>query len=235
MAKKFKFTDLAYDEIKPVSENKEETKENVVNSKLKTDGENNKKDFSTVTNFKKNMSDDNAFVNKNANFVNNAGDLSQDALENTSRKKRVINYDIDYSEYEDSDINDKQQNNSVKKNVNVSTPSSDYINFHQKNDRFKTQLKTYSSVLEKDLENKYSSGIENNYQQTLSGTMGSNFSPNKIKDLISFKEKLDVKTNIYLKSSIVVKLKELEKRTNESRSSIINKLLEYAIKNMEEN
>lgn len=231
MAKKFKFTDLAYDEIKPVSENKEETKENKVVSTLKIDSEDNKKDANTVTSFKKNMNDSNAFENKNVSFANSTDDFPQDVLENTNRKKRVINYDIDYSEYEDS--SNKQQNNPIKKNINISSTTSDYINF-QKNDKVRTQLKTYSSVLEKDLESKYDD-IGNNHHQVLSGTMGSNFSPNKIKDLISFKEKLDVKTNIYLKSSIVVKLKELEKRTNESRSSIINKLLEYAIKNMEEN
>ncbi|MCF0217483.1 MAG: hypothetical protein HUJ42_00350 [Malacoplasma sp.] len=64
-------------------------------------------------------------------------------------------------------------------------------------------------------------------------TESTHFEENKIKQYLTIKEKLDVKTNIYLKSSVVVKLKELEDRTNESRSSIINKLIEIALKNIE--
>lgn len=59
------------------------------------------------------------------------------------------------------------------------------------------------------------------------------FNDEKIKEIITIKEKLDIKTNIYLKSSLVIKLKALEELTNESRSAIINKLLEIALKNIE--
>lgn len=60
------------------------------------------------------------------------------------------------------------------------------------------------------------------------------FEENKIKQFLNVREKLEVKTNIYLKNSIVIKLSELEARTNESRSSIINKLIEIALKTIEE-
>ncbi len=61
------------------------------------------------------------------------------------------------------------------------------------------------------------------------------FDNNKVKQFISTKEKLDIKTNIYLKPNLVNKIKALSDETGESRSSIINKLIEHAIKDIENN
>lgn len=49
------------------------------------------------------------------------------------------------------------------------------------------------------------------------------------------KEKLDVKTNIYLKKDNYLKIEELYKKTGNSRSSIINKLIEIALNKIDEN
>lgn len=208
MAKKFKFTDLAYDEVKPNTEIKQ-TKEILIDDLKEQNKKNETKD------------------NINSDIVKNSDiEFEQNISENVEKKEKIINYDIDYSEYDndDKEIKKDEKDNNISSNLGFSQNST------------RTQLRTYSSVLEeKELSNHNYKHNLDDVHQNLSGTMASTFSPNKIKDLISFKEKLDIKTNIYLKSSIVIKLKELEKRTNESRSSIINKLLEYAIKSMEEN
>lgn len=70
-----------------------------------------------------------------------------------------------------------------------------------------------------------------------------NFSNNNVSELntkqtdinkfISVKEKLEIKTNIYLKPNLVLKIKKICDETGNSRSSIINKLLELAIKEFE--
>lgn len=61
------------------------------------------------------------------------------------------------------------------------------------------------------------------------------FNNEKIQQFIKTKEKLDVKTNIYLKPNLVNKITTLCKQTGESRSSIINKLIEHALKEIENN
>lgn len=223
MAKKFKFTDLAYDDAKLNLENKKEKNENYLQD-LKNNIQSQKEDVST--NFSKKTE---IPIEEKENF-NFEITQTNDLLNNNQVKKiKKINYEVDYSEYDDGVDNKLNSNNSSRSNdMNLEK------NHYETNEK-RTQLRTYSSVLdEKDLNRTSNYNETSHNQENLSSTMGSTFSPNKIKDLISFKEKLDVKTNIYLKSSIVVKLKELEKRTNESRSSIINKLLEFAIKNMEE-
>ena len=90
--------------------------------------------------------------------------------------------------------------------------------------------KRYSNLKPRSTLKTYNEAIKN--QATNAET--NHFEENKIKQFLNIKEKLEVKTNIYLKNSIVIKLKELEERTNESRSSIINKLIEIALKNIEE-
>ncbi|MGL4647230.1 MAG: hypothetical protein ACRCVI_00705 [Mycoplasmoidaceae bacterium] len=48
------------------------------------------------------------------------------------------------------------------------------------------------------------------------------------------KEKLDIKTNIYLKKDNYQKIEQIYKNTGNSRSSIINKLIEIALGKIEE-
>lgn len=109
---------------------------------------------------------------------------------------------------------------STKNDVNTTTEA---LNVDESDKRYsnlkpRSTLKTYNEAIKNQATN-----AETNH-----------FEENKIKQFLNIKEKLEVKTNIYLKNSIVIKLKELEERTNESRSSIINKLIEIALKNIEE-
>lgn len=90
--------------------------------------------------------------------------------------------------------------------------------------------KKYSNLKPRSTVRTYNEAIKNQEVNTETN----HFEENKIKQFLNVREKLEVKTNIYLKNSIVIKLKELEERTNESRSSIINKLIEIALKNIEE-
>lgn len=61
------------------------------------------------------------------------------------------------------------------------------------------------------------------------------FDNNKIQHFFTAKEKLDVKTNIYLKPNLVNQIQALSKQTGESRSAIINKLIEHALKDIGNN
>lgn len=284
MAKrKFKFTDLADDQVvvnnesqlKPIdkkeNESLEEIKEEVVlPTVIEQPNTNLEQQKETLESINENIVENsNTFVGQN----------TQDSS-NLPPSKRPINYDVDYSEYEEDNKNisvvkleeqpvqQPAQNtfnpnvNNVNNNINHQPnviPVYNQQQFNNQNSNFvqpnnyvnnqqsvvqqpqesqqiskRTQLKTYSSVLQDDSMNVQTFNNQYQYNPNERIQTNSSFVPEKVKDLISFKEKLDVKTNIYLKSSIVVKLKELENRTNESRSSIINKLLEFAIKNMEE-
>lgn len=57
-------------------------------------------------------------------------------------------------------------------------------------------------------------------------------SSKKINNLFHKKEKLDVKTNIYLKKWIYDEIEKIYKETGKSRSAIINKLLEMYLNEM---
>lgn len=52
----------------------------------------------------------------------------------------------------------------------------------------------------------------------------------KINSLFDVEEKLDVKTNIYIKKWIYNEVEKIHLSTGKSRSAVINKLLEYALK-----
>ncbi len=59
-----------------------------------------------------------------------------------------------------------------------------------------------------------------------------NISNESLNGFFDVKEKLDVKTNIYIKKWIYDEIEQIHKRTNISRSSVINKLLEHALKEL---
>lgn len=126
-----------------------------------------------------------------------------------------------FSDYSDIiDENEKEIVKEIKKEpiFNYSKPSisKKSNSFNQYQISNKSKIKSYNEFVNEIEPKKY------------------NFNEEKIEKIISFKEKLDVKTNIYLKASIVDKIKEIQDRTNESRSSIINKLLELALKRFED-
>ncbi|MGL4616712.1 MAG: hypothetical protein ACRCUM_00580 [Mycoplasmoidaceae bacterium] len=57
----------------------------------------------------------------------------------------------------------------------------------------------------------------------------------KVEIFFKEKEKLDVKTNIYLKKDNYARIEEIYKTTGNSRSSIINKLIEIALNKINDN
>ncbi len=154
--------------------------------------------------------------------------------ENTVKKDEKKIYEVNYDDIlNDKEVVDKKdvmesffEKKDPIKDLFTSEPKSkknfDNLNKSDENKLYKnlkprSTIKTYNEAIKKQEINK-----SENY-----------FEEDKIKQFLYVKEKLEVKTNIYLKSSIVIKLKELEERTNESRSSIINKLIEMALKSIE--
>lgn len=98
--------------------------------------------------------------------------------------------------------------------------------------------------LEPQIESKENSIIKNKLKESISAEKSfntftnnnaskSNIKQTDINKFISVKEKLEIKTNIYLKPNLVLKIKKICDETGNSRSSIINKLLELAIKEFE--
>lgn len=72
----------------------------------------------------------------------------------------------------------------------------------------------------------------NHHPTTLQEQPRTNISDASLNGLFDVKEKLDVKTNIYIKKWIYDEIEQIHKRTNISRSSVINKLLEHALKEL---
>lgn len=53
-----------------------------------------------------------------------------------------------------------------------------------------------------------------------------------LENLFPKKEKLEIKTNIYLRNDLYEKVLEIKNRTGKSRSAIINKMIEFALEKM---
>lgn len=58
------------------------------------------------------------------------------------------------------------------------------------------------------------------------------FKEEKLNNFFVQKERLDIKTNIYLKQKLVEQINYLSKKLGESRSLVINKLIEHALKDI---
>lgn len=147
-------------------------------------------------------------------------------VESTERK---INYEVNY----DDILVDEPKKQVLKElfefNNNEQLHKSNQNNYTSYKE-YRQSENEYKNLKPRSTTKTFNEAIRNQERMKQSTA----FEENKIKQFLTVKEKLDVKTNIYLKSSIVIKLKELEERTNESRSSIINKLIEIALKHMEE-
>lgn len=151
--------------------------------------------------------------NEHANYETNTNFTLSDLKNESSNlsNKKQINYEVNYDDILYDDENKKE----IIKEFFVNDKKN-------KNLKPRATIKTYNEALKK----------QENLQKEISN--GENVEDEKIKKFLSVKEKLDVKTNIYLKSSVVIKLRELEEKTNESRSSIINRLIEIALKKIDE-
>lgn len=139
-------------------------------------------------------------------------------VENQKNIKNENKYEVDYSDIlknEKYEVINNLYNNEENKEENKTEIQNSQVNVSKQ----KQTLKTYNEAT-KDI------SITNL-------PFEKRFKEESLQQFIKTKEKLEVKTNIYLKPTLVFKLKELEERTNESRSSIINKLIEIALKTIE--
>lgn len=120
--------------------------------------------------------------------------------------------------------------------------SNNYQNFNNYKEENKMVLNVDSNIKNENIDNviNYDSKLEeiknvvskfDKYNEKNSEKF---FDDRKIENLFSYKEKLDIKTNIYLKKNLVIKIQELSKKTGDSRSLIINKLIELALKQLEQ-
>lgn len=153
-------------------------------------------------------------------IVENTSTLTEEdfgPIKKVATKK--INYEVNYDDIlEPEKSNDRKIISELFEKKEEPKKISNSQNPDFKNLKPRSTLKTYNEALKKQ---------EKKEEETQT------FEDDKIKQFLTVKEKLDIKTNIYLKSSVVLKLRELEEKTNESRSSIINKLIEIALKSME--
>lgn len=167
---------------------------------------------STIENSKdKNITLEDLKKEKNIDKKNswlNETNLSKEDFEPIKKFEKKIEYNVDYQDV-------LEEKESLEKSEIIK--------------KFFVQNENQNNLKPRNTTRTFNQAVKN-----IEHSENKSFGDEKIKQFLTVKEKLDVKTNIYLKSSIVIKLKELEERTNESRSSIINKLIEIALKNIEE-
>lgn len=234
--KKWKFTDLSDDVV-------EETK--ILE----------KEDNFIKNDFNLNI---NEFSEKKEHVIN---DNNQKKIINDVEEKKVLEkkqideiIDIDKNQnkkIEENNINTKILNENIndeiiienKKINEVSNIQDDNKEYKSKYDinidydsevPIKQQIKQQQEIIK-------SKNLEVTKLKTFNETLNSTqtiveeFNSNKIQQFFTTKEKLDVKTNIYLKPNLVHEIQVLSKKTGESRSAIINKLIEHALKDIKSN
>lgn len=212
--KKFKFTDLSDDitfEQKPLEK------------------EDSQKDLSKENDFIKNTSDNIKKVpKKQKNSIDNS------VSSNTTIIEKKESQDIISSV---SEIENDTDTVEIDPYINLETENlSNYVNQYTSH----TNIDENKNI---QIENKSnhenfvykSNGITKTFQESISNFSDSNLESEKeldINNLIDHKERLSVKTNIYLKPNLVSTIKKLCDETNNSRSAIINKLIEIGIKSL---
>lgn len=226
MAKrKYSFTDLSDDIVvqKPVQQ-----EQKPLNINVDTNQHQESKSTNVVENHKENMQQPSEPTIKNE----------------VEEEKYVSKYDIDinYDDDEPVEINtsNKKADNSVKSEI-VEKPIVNINQDIQQSNNVSVEKTEVSKQIfkEKPIEERNSKTVIRTFNESLSyqsnnENQGNDFPSNsKASELFSSKEKLDVKTNIYLKPKLVFKIKELVDKTGESRSSVINKLIEFALEEME--
>ena len=171
----------------------------------------NKIDYTIENSKDKNITLEDLKKEKNIDKKNswlNETNLSKEDFEPIKKFEKKIEYNVDYQDV-------LEEKESLEKSEIIK--------------KFFVQNENQNNLKPRNTTRTFNQAVKN-----IEHSENKSFGDEKIKQFLTVKEKLDVKTNIYLKSSIVIKLKELEERTNESRSSIINKLIEIALKNIEE-
>lgn len=226
MAKrKYSFTDLSDDIVvqKPVQQ-----EQKPLNNNVNTNQHQESKSTSVVENHKENMQQPSEPTIKNE----------------VEEEKYVSKYDIDINYDDDEPVKINTSNNKADTSVKLEIVEKPIVNSNQdiqQSNNVSVEKTEVSKRIfkEKPTEERNSKTVIRTFNESLSyqsnnENQGNDFPSNsKASQLFSSKEKLDVKTNIYLKPKLVFKIKELVDKTGESRSSVINKLIEFALEEME--
>ena len=186
---------------------------------------------------------------KSTNVVENHKESMQQPSEPTIKneveeEKYVSKYDIDINYDDDEPVKINTSNNKADTSVKLEIVEKPIVNSNQdiqQSNNVSVEKTEVSKRIfkEKPIEERNSKTVIRTFNESLSyqsnnENQSNDFPSNsKANQLFSSKEKLDVKTNIYLKPKLVFKIKELVDKTGESRSSVINKLIEFALEEME--
>lgn len=222
MAKrKYSFTDLSEDII--IQKPNEQEQTTITNKETKKDEANyakdnleNKNENNHIENNINNQSNEEKYVSKYDIDINYDDEEPAKNITNINNQNTVVKPETS----EKTSINEEQITNDSKKIISEKHESHKPL-FQEKpieERNTKTVIRTFNESLNYQSNNGDSNEFSNNP---------------KANELFSSKEKLDVKTNIYLKPKLVFKIKELVDKTGESRSSVINKLIEFALEEME--
>lgn len=187
------------------------------------------------------LSDDNTFENspKQNDSLQNNTDLDLDfnfsnkGILHRNENINQNNHDVIPIYKKDNSVNNFQNDNNNVNNIEMINQS-EVISMVDKAVNTHEESKNY---LKNDLleESKKSSQEFKTFNQIINNVDNkneSNLNNDKISNNFNVKEKLDVKTNIYLKQNLVFQIQEISKKTGESRSSVINRLIEIALKEM---
>lgn len=215
--KKWKFTDLSDDESLEENNNSIENNETI-----------NKETFNLNIN-------DFSQKKESIKIENN-----KDLFETNSDKKEILIDSVKTIENKNVNLNHLNENNNVEKIIKNKIENSKVEEYQSKYDiniDYDSEIPIKQQI--KQQQSNKLNNTENNkirtFNETLNNTIQTNndeFNSNKIQQFFTTKEKLDVKTNIYLKPNLVSEIQILAKKTGESRSAIINKLIEHALKDI---
>lgn len=229
--KKWKFTDLSDDDIVQENNNSENINVNASASNTivekKQDIEKNQLDL--------NMND---FLDKkdNKNVISEK-EKSNAVIEKEIKNSNLIEIqDIEKNVLLDSSFkNNKDEFNA--ENLKEKIVEEKYESKYDINIDYDSDVPIKQQIKEQQKSNNL--GSSQTKMKTFNETINSNteiidqeFNSSKIQKFFTTKEKLDVKTNIYLKPNLVNEIQLLAKKTGESRSAIINKLIEHALKDI---
>lgn len=180
---------------------------------------------------------------KNDNISENIEKNPQNPINNEIKEEKYVSkYDIDINYDDDEPVKNNTSSNNVDNSKNNEVENKTFANDHQNKSNIDIAEKNETSkpiFNERPVEERNSKTVIRTFNESLNYQTNNENKTNelsnnsKANELFSSKEKLDVKTNIYLKPKLVFKIKELVDRTGESRSSVINKLIEFALEEME--
>ncbi|KFB07739.1 hypothetical protein [Malacoplasma iowae] len=180
---------------------------------------------------------------KNDNISENIEKNPQNPINNEIKEEKYVSkYDIDINYDDDEPVKNNTSSNNVDTSKNNEVENKTFANDDQNKSNINIAEKNETSkpiFNERPVEERNSKTVIRTFNESLNYQTNNENKKNelsnnsKANELFSSKEKLDVKTNIYLKPKLVFKIKELVDRTGESRSSVINKLIEFALEEME--